>query len=397
MDFPNTRLDYLFGRYYDKTATAEELEELAILLNLADDEALSDIMQKQWDGQQNSEEVFSTAKRDQMLSHILNSSHKPHDHGQVLKMPWYNIKYVAAAAILIIIGLGTIFFLQSKQNDKQYFAETSGKINDILPGGNKATLTLTNGKTIVLDQAQKGVLLNDGNVEVKKATEGQVSYQVADQTEALAGQFNVLATPKGGQYQLVLPDGSKVWLNAASSIKFPSAFAGNRREVELSGEAYFEVAKNPSKPFIVKSRLGDIQVLGTHFNVMAYDDEATMKTTLLEGAVRISSKYKSSLLKPGEQADLSKDGDIHVTDHVDVDKEIAWKDGLFYFNDSAIELVMRQAARWYNIEVSYEGGIPTKRLTGKISRNVKASELLNMLKYSGINFRLKNNQVIVTN
>ena len=207
--------------------------------------------------------------------------------------------------------------------------------------------------------------------------------------------MNRVSTPRGGQYQFVLNYGSKVWLNSESSLSFPAVFKGATREVEITGEAYFEVAKNTKMPFRVKVNNTVIEVLGTHFNVMAYDDEAAMKTTLLEGSVKISNKQFSNLLKPGQQAVLNQNGSFKISDTPDADDAVAWKAGIFQFRDAGIEAIMRQAARWYDVRVSFAGKIPAKEFTGRISRNVKASELMGMLKYMGVNFKIEDKHITV--
>jgi ferric-dicitrate binding protein FerR (iron transport regulator) len=207
--------------------------------------------------------------------------------------------------------------------------------------------------------------------------------------------MNTVATPRGGQYQLVLNDGSKVWLNSASSLSFPAVFKGKTREVEITGEAYFEVAKNAKMPFKVKVNNTVVEVFGTHFNIMAYNDEAEMTTTLLEGSVKISNKQYTNMLKPGQQATINHNGPIRVTDEPDADDAIAWKEGIFQFRDADLEAIMRQAARWYDVQVSFAGKIPSKEFTGRISRNVKASELMGMLKYMGVNFKIEDKHITV--
>jgi ferric-dicitrate binding protein FerR (iron transport regulator) len=192
-----------------------------------------------------------------------------------------------------------------------------------------------------------------------------------------------------------LPDGTKVWLNSASSLRFPTRFTGVSRQVEITGEAYFEVTKKPAMPFRVKTNRAEIEVLGTHFNVMAYDDESIMKTTLLEGAVNIKSGTFSARLKPGQQAQINTTGQNKVINDVDLDDETAWKNGIFQFRDAEIDVILRQAARWYDVDVSYKSKVPAKEFTGRISRNVKASELLNMLKYAGINLGIEGKNIIV--
>lgn len=400
MNSSKTRLEYLFNCYNDKTATKEEEKELFQLLNKSTDEELSDILQEEWKKTQTDDSIFKSETSDEILNHILTQPKPGQNRVEVLKRRNYTVseKLLAAAVVLIFLSFGIYLSLPlfTASNQNQILAE-NGVVGDALPGSSKATLTLSNGKTIGLDAAKTGMLIDDGNIKVSKSSDGQVVYRVNENTTNPSMSINTLSTPLGGQYQIVLSDGSKVWLNAASSLKFPDSFSGKARIVELDGEAYFEVAKNKDMPFKVISKLGEVEVLGTHFNVMSYADEIVMKTTLLEGAVRVRSDQIAKRLKPGEQAILSENGSMQITDDVDLNGTIAWKNGVFHFNDADIKSVMRQVARWYDLNVTYEGKVPTKRLTGKISRNVKASELLNMLEYSGVKFRIEGKDVIVMN
>lgn len=401
MNSSDSRLAYLFGSYYNKTITKQESEELIQLLQQATDDELTDLLREVWENPATETPLFESAKSTEILNWVLKARDKQENVINFSKKRKYalNQKLAAAAAVLIFISFGIYFGLRSSSEniqDKQ-IAVKNELINDALPGGNKATLTLSNGKTLILDGAQNGVLAEQGNITVSKAKDGQLIYHVAGNTANQNIAFNTLSTPPGGQYQVVLPDGSKVWLNAASSLRFPALFKGQFREVKLTGEAYFEVAKNPDMPFKVKSGLAEVEVLGTHFNIMAYDNESAMKTTLLEGAVKIKSGTSTNILKPGEQAVLNKAGRMDVIENINIDEAIAWKNGLFQFNDTDVQSVMRQAARWYDLDVSYEGQIPKKRFTGRISRNVKASELLKILEYTGISFRIQGKKIIVTN
>ncbi|GAC1314747.1 MAG: DUF4974 domain-containing protein [Mucilaginibacter sp.] len=400
MKTPNARLIYLFNRYYNKTATLQETEELFKLLDIyADDEDLTVLLKHAWEQVKTQNEVFGSSKSEEILHNILQAkSEKKNVIGISSKRSFNSwIKICAAAAILIFIGIGACLYL-NKPLSAGFQEKLVQKrlIHDALPGGNKAVLTLADGKRIVLDGAHNGVLAKQGNAEVKKARNGLLVYNSDNSTaENQKITINTISTPRGGQYQVVLSDGSKVWLNAASSIQFPSFFKGKTRDVVITGEAYFEVARNAAMPFIVKTDHAVIEVLGTHFNVMAYKDERLMKTTLLEGSVKVRFGNSTNFLKPGQQALLNAAGQIKITDNVDVDDEIAWKNGVFQFRDDDIETIMRQVARWYDVNISYEGRIPVRQFTGKISRNVNASELLNMLKYTGVNFQIEGKNIII--
>ncbi len=396
---PNARLDYLFNQYFKKTATEQEERELFELLDTyADDEELTALLKNTWDGFENTEAVFDPKKSDHILNHILHAKAKENKIFTVplIKRNLIWIKITAAAAILLLSIIGAFFYLNQPQKLFKKVVQKRPLHNDILPGGNKAVLTLANGKTIILDNAHTGILAKQGSTDIAKTKDGQVIYKAPnnlsnDQNIAL----NTISTPNGGQYQVVLADGTKVWLNAASSLRFPAVFIGTKREVEITGEAYFEVAKKAAMPFVVKTGRSVVEVLGTHFNVMAYDNEGLIKTTLLEGSVKVRSGNSVNFLKPGQQALLNAQGQTKIIEDIDVDDETAWKNGLFQFKDAGIETVMRQAERWYNVTISYEGKIPVKQFTGRISRNVKISELLNMLKYFGVNFRIAGRNITV--
>lgn len=305
--------------------------------------------------------------------------------------------YRSAAAILLLILSGYILytFLPDKNDGKNIPSSAKITATEILPGGNKAVLTLGNGATISLDDAKNGAVAQQGNVQVFKTAGGELVYKpVGENTEAV--QYNTLATPKGGQYKLALPDGSHVWLNSASSIRYPTAFDGNERHVDITGEAYFEIAHDASKPFIVQVNEMNIKVLGTHFNVNAYTDESSVNTTLLEGSVQISSAGNSKVLQPGQQAQVGGTTDFRLLNDVDVDEVVAWKNGFFSFNKADLQTVMRQIERWYDVAIAYEGTIPQREFVGKISRNNNVKEVLKILQESKVHFRVDGRKIIVT-
>lgn len=272
----------------------------------------------------------------------------------------------------------------------------------ILPGGNKAILTLSNGKTITLDNASNGILDKEEGTAIDKKADGQLVYEKLDATAPTISEvtrepiFNVLSTPQGGQYKIILPDGTKVWLNAASTLRYPTTFTGSERDVTLNGEAYFEVAANKTMPFrITTADSTRIRVLGTSFNIMAYSDEEFTKTTLLDGAVQMSSGKTSTTLRPGEQGSLKLHTSQLSTSKVDVEEAIAWKNGLFQFKSADIRTVMRQIARWYNVEVNYEGEIP-EHFTGQAYRKEDISVILEILELTGnVRFNINGKKVTV--
>ncbi|WP_431211774.1 FecR domain-containing protein [Puia sp. P3] len=272
---------------------------------------------------------------------------------------------------------------------------------DAQPGGNRATLTLSNGQQINLDNSGNGVVASQGNMNVTKLGDGQLAYKKASETLTAAALFNTLSTPRAGQFTLTLPDGSRVWLNNASSIRYPVAFSGGSREVELTGEAYFEVAKDAAHPFKVAVKKGEristIEVLGTSFNIMAYEDEGAERTTLVEGSVRFVNGSASTLLKPEEQSVLDEKGSLKTLDHVNVAEITAWKNGFFHFDHASLQTTMRQLARWYDVDVRYEEKIEDQQFNGmgKIQRNLPLSVVLKGLENEHIHFQLNGRELVV--
>ena len=311
----------------------------------------------------------------------------------------YFKNFAAAAAILLFLSGGIYFY----QQDQQPKSNSSPKLvsKDVPPGGNNAVLTLADGSRISLNEAANGEIANQAGIVITKTADGQVVYTLPNskpETQNSKPVYNVIETPKGGQYQVYLPDGTKVWLNAGSSLRYPTAFAGNDRKVELTGEAYFEVSHNKAMPFKVVSDNQTVEVLGTHFNINAYKDEPSTNTTLLEGSVKVSqlTTYNPQLLKPGQQSVLyNSAGGINVKD-ADIESVVAWKNGFFQFNNADIQTIMRQIERWYDVKVSYQEKIPGKHFTGIITRNTNISKVLHMLELtSSVHFKVDGKEVIV--
>jgi ferric-dicitrate binding protein FerR (iron transport regulator) len=271
----------------------------------------------------------------------------------------------------------------------------SAEKSSIVPGRNKATLTLANGNVIVLEDEHNGTLAKQGAVQIIKLNNGQLAYKDGEGENAgKPVSFNTLSTPRGGQYQVTLPDGTVVWMNAASKLIFPTAFKGKDRTVKLMGEAYFEVAANDHQPFIVSVNNMEVKVLGTHFNVMAYEEDRVIKTTLLQGMVKVAGNNKEVLLKPGQQAKMKIAGEMNVVP-VNVEEAIAWKNGIFSFNDVTIEEVMQQIARWYDAEVVYPDGVPKGLFRGEIDRTADISTVLKILEVSGVKFTVEGRKILV--
>lgn len=316
-----------------------------------------------------------------------------HEHSNIRRM--YIVRVAAAAAILFFLSFGGYYFFQSHGTNR-----VEGNYANILPGSNKAILTLSNGHQIVLTGAKNGQLSVQSGTVITKTADGKLVYNTSGSTgsETL---YNTMTTPRGGQYHLILADGTNVWLNAASSIKYPVAFTGKERKVEITGEAYFEIVHNDKMPFRVTTNGQTIEDIGTHFNVNAYADEPFIKTTLLEGSVKVSTISKAVTLIPGQQAQVKQGAanDITMLAHVDTDDVIAWKNGLFQFNQASIASVMKQVARWYNVEISYDNNkIPNTTFTGNISRTSNISQLLDILSYAGVHFKADKNKInVITN
>jgi transmembrane sensor len=394
-----SRLEYLFKCYINNKYSGPEEEELMALLSNPENEEQVQILMDRF--MENTRHEIQMS--DQAAASILNNILK---RGKGFVIQKKNSKTVytfwlgLAASVLIILG-GAYFISDKKEHAiaKQDSSSSVGlkteKSAKILPGGHHAVLTTSDGKAIILDSMPNGLLTQQGSTDVKKLG-GLLEYKApASFIGDTVISYNTVSTPRGGQYQIVLSDGSKVWLNAASSIRFPTAFSGSLREVELTGEAYFEVAKNKEKPFQVKVRDLKIAVLGTHFNVKAYEDESEIKTSLLEGSVKIIQGKEAGLLKPGQQAVINfKDDKVKIA-NADMVEVIAWKNGLFRFEGANIETIMREIGRWYDVEIVYAGKVPRRRFEGKINRNAGLSEVLRILELSNVKFSIAGKKIIV--
>lgn len=310
--------------------------------------------------------------------------------------------YWWAAAAIIIFALGGLLFANKYFNGSTKPNELASDKNIIHPGSNKAVLTLDDGKEIILDGSRKGHLFTLNNVSAHNDVDSSVVYKKnTSESTNTSLPYNTLSTPRGGKYQLTLADGTKVWLNAGSTIKFPVDFTNSERVVELSGEAYFEVAHDSLRPFKVAGAGQVVQVLGTHFNINAYPDEGVVKTTLLEGSVKVYGKPLTStsvvseiIIKPNEQAVFKNDQLSKQT--VDADEFVAWKNGVILFRNADIHDVMRKISRWYNVEVEYQGQVGNDTYSGEIPRNAAFSEVLKILKLDDINVKMNGRKLIVS-
>lgn len=311
----------------------------------------------------------------------------------------YAYHWLGAAAVILMVLFAGLFFVK-RDNPKPQPTSQLAKVKQIVPGGNKAYLTLANGTRIILDDAKKGQIAAQAGIQVSKTGNGMVVYHFSKTATAANAipEMNTITTPRGGQYKVELEDGTRVWLNAASSIKFPQAFTGTNREVELSGEAYFEVAKNKTKPFIVKANGTQVQVFGTHFNVNAYSDNSDVTTTLVEGSVRMSNAASAVMLLPGQQGTVAQNGAAIKMSKADTEESLAWVNGFFVFHDESIINIMKQVVRWYDVDVQYnDEDVKQNEFGGTISRYKNITELLNNMQLTGtIHYKIEGRRVILT-
>ncbi|MEO6682351.1 MAG: FecR family protein [Ginsengibacter sp.] len=380
----------LIKKYVAGNATAEEID----FINLYYDEFENHPESIAGRSAEEKERVYNEMKKN-ILNHIqMDSENKVISINSSKK--W--IRVAAAASILLLVSFGLYFAnISSKKHNTSLAEKMPVQINndDVAPGGNIATLLLEDGTVINLDDAVQGHLLKQGNTEITKPGDGQLAFNLTKGGDQSIIKYNTVMTPRGGQYKLLLEDGSKVWLNSSSSIRFPATFNENVRKVEITGEVYFEIAKNTAKPFIVKVNNAEVKVYGTSFNINSYNDESAIKTTLLEGSVEVNSSNRSIMLVPGEEASLShKNNSLSKRFKTNASEAIAWKEGYFQFDNADIELVMRQLARWYDLNVIYEGNISPVKFKGKIQRDLKLSDVLEFLK-NDIHFERVGNTLII--
>jgi len=391
----------LFKKYLENRCSPEELKLLLKEFDIEDnEELLRGLIIQELENEQ-AISSFTTEELENSLAGTFNAIKAKLDSEKInvvapvvplMKRNWFRL---AAAAVFVLAVIGA-YLLVNQHPVELPVANNQHQTNDILPGGNKAVLTLSNRSDINLENVSNGTIVKEGGTKISKLNDGQLVYNILEEkpTQVL---YNTVTTPRGGQYQLLLSDGSKVWLNSASSIRFPVSFAGDTRRVEVSGEAYFEVAKDPSRPFKVDvAGKNEIEVLGTHFNINSYVDEGTIKTTLLEGSVKVTSLKtgESKLITPGQQAQLNTYGQITIN-KADPDKVMAWKNGYFNVDGADTKTVMQLLSRWYDVDVVYEGTIPQREWGGDIEKNLKLSQMLKILEKNDLHFRLEGRKLMV--
>lgn len=404
-----TVIKALLRKYLEDRLTPSEYEELfAWLQQHPEDDSWTEML-AELGREQPGEEGYDRGRWQPVVERILDhgekATAKSDDLAPVRKLAVrsrFTARYVAAAAVLAVLAGGVVLW-NSRQDRLSATTGVSRKAavrQDIAPGGNKAILTLANGSTIVLDSAADGMLARQSNVKVLKSGGNQLVYAGgAGPGEGSAGTvYNKLATPRGGQYQLTLSDGTKVWLNSASSITYPTAFSGDSREVTITGEAYLEVAHLPGQPFRVKAGGETVAVLGTDFDINTYADEPDVRTTLVDGRIRVTTGGQDRVLDPGEQIQISKNT-VRLIHHADIAQALAWKNGMVKFTGADIQEIMRQISRWYDVDVQYQGDVdPTLLMGGEVSRNHALSSLLGTIETGSggkVHFIINNKTVIV--
>lgn len=343
------------------------------------------------------EEAVPPHIREELYQKIVRAV--PGSSPRVLSFPGWRM--VAAAAVILLTVLTGVWWMQKDGRPAPSLSRQAAPPappGDVLPGGDKARLILADGSVIELDSAGNGSLTRQGNVQVIKLDDGRLKY---DAGTGDAGQenllYNTIATPKGGQYRLTLPDGSTVWLNAASSLRFPVAFERRERVVEITGEAFFDITRDEHRPFTVRTDKGmEVRVLGTSFNVNVYGDEPSQTVTVVSGKVSVQQGAASGMvrLSPGQQA-FSGSGGLERREAVNVEQITAWKSGLFHFQSEDIASIMRQVSRWYDVEVVFPQGVPQGSITGKVRRDMNLSQVLKVFELSGIKCHLDENRLTV--
>jgi transmembrane sensor len=413
-----TRLSRLFLLHIKQLATPDEEEELLLLLNAKENEQeVTSLFENAWNSLTPNQSFFDQSRTETIEANIFARIHEDAASqnestktSKILKFSKRRYRFTSAAAAVVLVCLLGLYFLKFSSGSKEKInTHALAKIQlktDLPPAGNKAVLTLANGKKITLDDASNGKIANQHGVTITKTIQGQLTYtfssksQSADNSEQ-APLYNTISTPRGGKYQIKLPDGSSVWLNAASSLKFPTQFSKAERVVELQGEAYFEIVKSTinrkrqSFEVILKNKSGDqrVEVLGTHFNINAYENELFIRTTLLEGKVQLFNQITNSgtILLPGQQA-ISTTKSIKI-DRPDVSEVLAWKNGNFIFNNLSLVEILRQIERWYDVDVDYNH-VPNTKYNGFISRDVTLTQVLEMLELTGsLKFHLEGSEM----
>jgi len=384
----------LFSRWLDRSVRGTELSELMHGLAGLSEVDLSALLEESFRGFAAGGPVFSEAQTSAMLQEIREATGRSEDGATkfIRRIPWWKPAAVAAAVVIGISFAGWLYFVP--KHTKPVEIQQTAKTDIAAPQITKATVTLAGGRRIFLDSVNQGTLAMQGNIKVVKNESNRISYLASATGAPSVGLgYNILTNPRGSKViDITLSDGSRVWLNAESSLRYPVAFNGNERKVEIAGEAYFEVTHDQSKPFKVSKGNAEVEVLGTHFNINAYEEN--IKVTLLEGSVKLSVNQHSAVLIPGQQAFV--DREIMIRKNIDADEILAWKNNLFDFRRKTVREIMAEIVRWYDVDVSYEGTLREQHYSGIVSRSSNVSQVLKIMEQAGVGFRIEGNKIIVT-
>ena len=391
-------MEYSFDRLLDKykTGNLSDTEAAALLKMIQSghyDKQLGQAIDNDWDRPQ--ADHADPESLQLIWQQILLKHEAP-----VVKMPFYRKGWVAAAALVVLVGTALWFFMSRDREPAPIAVEN--QIHDVeAPRETRAVITLADGRKVYLDSAGNGILARQDNVDVIRNEQGEIVYDAKPREANADLQYNILSNPRGSKViALTLADGTRVWLNSESSLKYPTVFAGNTRKVVITGEAYFEVAQNvmangAKQPFLVGASGVTTEVLGTHFNVNAFGDEPDVKITLLEGSVKVQTDGGAVVIKPGEQARATPNAQPQTTSSIDVEAVMAWKNGLFHFEKASLQDVMKQLTRWYDVNVMYEGSIPQREFVGEMERNLSLAQVLKILEKNQVHFRIENKTIVV--
>ncbi len=392
------RLQYLLSRYFRSRLTADEEKELSFfLIEQHNNAELKALMDEAWQLSQDGQgEVFTGQQTERMLARLMRDMPAGGVPPRAVPMgrPPVFQRWMWAAAVLVAVVAGTWVYTTLPESPASQ-ATAVVKPAPIVPGQDGAILTLADGRQVVLDGLQDGTVASQAGAEVV-LTKGMLLYQGEVTGAGEEGVMNTISTPNGRQFKLQLPDGTLVWLNAASSISYPVRFDAARRRVNVTGEAYFEVVTDATWPFVVEKDALSVVVTGTHFNIDTYDDELSARVTLLEGKVTVKNGSSEKRLLPGQQAEAHGAEQLQLHTSVNTEEIVAWKNGYFSFNNSDLQSVMRKLARWYNVEVVYEGEVSDMKFGGEIARSTALSQVLDILQESKVSFRIEHRDASVS-
>jgi transmembrane sensor len=387
----------LLHKYFNNTIEQEECKELFQYIDEGDKDILSDAVDELL-FQDGGEVNFDNFQAENIFKRIsADPRFTGHQHTK-----WHQSRWLQVAAILLVsLSFSLYFYLSDSKtysNEQVSHSAPAKAPNPIVPGSSKAILTLANGQRIPLNGTTNEEISKQAGISISKNKDGKTFCYASVASTAKQPTINRIETPKGGEFQIVLADGTKVWLNSASSLTFPDSFSGDKREVKLTGEGYFEVAKDRKKKFLVNVNDATIEVLGTHFNISSYQDEGSILTTLLEGSVKLSKNNNHVILKPGQQASVAHTASQIKVSEIDVAEVMAWKNGIFFFKREDVKSVMKKVARWYDIDVEYRGNMQGKVLQGTISRFENIEKLMNAFELTGaLHYKIEGRRVIIMN